>query len=406
MYIKRTIEPVIHDISGFFPVILITGPRQVGKTTVFKNADTQGRTYVSLDSLANRELAQNDPALFLQRYTPPVLIDEVQYAPQLFPYIKDIVDSQGQSGMYWLTGSQQFELMQNVSESLAGRVGILKLQGLSQQEKKGNPLVRPFIPAKDWIETVVKTAPKTHISTIFYNIWVGTYPRLNTGGDVYWENFYESYVQTYIEKNIRELTNVSNEMNFLRFMKALAARTAQVLNYADIAKDIGISQPTIKSWVSILQTSGVIYLLQPYSNTMVNRAIKTPKLYFMDTGLVAYLTGWKTAEVLESGAMNGAFLETYIVAEILKGYWHNGKHPNIFFYRDKDGKEIDIILEENNTLYPIEIKKKTNPNKGDIKNFTVLEKFGKCIDTGAVLCLAETHLPITDKVNAIPIGYL
>ncbi len=406
MYIKRTIEPVIHHMSGFFPVVLITGPRQVGKTTVFKTVDMGQRTYVSLDSLTNRDLAQNDPVLFLQRFAPPVLIDEVQYARQLFPHIKDIVDSNGESGAYWLTGSQQFELMQNVSESLAGRVGILKLQGLSQQEKNGNSFVKPFIPTAEWTEMVAQTASETHVSKIFYNIWMGTYPKLHIGGDAYWENFYESYVQTYIEKDIWELTNISNAMNFLRFMKAVAARTAQVLNYADIAKDIGVSQPTVKAWVSILQTSGVIYLLYPYSNNRINRAVKTPKVYFMDTGLVAYLTGWKTAEVLENGAMNGAFLETYIVAEILKGYWHNGTSPNMFFYRDKDGKEIDIILEQNNILYPIEVKKKTNPNKGDIKNFAILEKFGKDIGTGAILCLAKTHLPITDKVTAVPIGYL
>ncbi len=406
MYIGRTIEAAIIEASSFFPIVLLTGPRQVGKTTVFQHTEKTKRNYVSLDNLANRELAQNDPALFLQRFSAPLLIDEIQYAPELFPHIKEIVDREQKSGMYWLTGSQQFQLMENVSESLAGRVGILKLQGLSQKEKENKALSTPFLPTQEYIEKQAEISSPTNINDIFHKIWKGSYPKLYQANDKNWEMFYSSYIQTYVEKDIRDLAMVSNELDFMKFMKALAARIGQLLNYSDIAKDIGVSQPTIKSWVSILQTSGLIYLLQPYSNNLTNRVIKTPKIYFMDTGLVAHLTGWKNPETIEAGAMNGAFLENYVVSEVLKSYWHNGQKENIFFYRDKDLKEIDILFEENGKLYPVEIKKKSNPNKRDITAFNVLEKFGKEIGDGAVICLAETHLPITEKVNSIPVGYL
>ncbi len=403
MYQQRTIEKAIAKASDFFPVVLISGPRQVGKTTVFKNCEKQARTYVSLDNLTHRKMAQTDPELFLKRFSPPVLIDEIQYAPELLPFIKEIVDNEQKSGLFWLTGSQQFHLMHNVTESLAGRVGILRLQGFSNQEKSNNPQAASFLPTDDFLRD---KHTSLSLNDIFYRIWKGAYPKLYQGSDDYWAIFYESYVQTYIEKDILSLTNVSNELDFITFMKALAARTGQLLNYADLAKDVGVSQPTIKSWVSILQTSGLIFLLPPYSNNLTNRAIKTPKVYFMDTGLAAYLTSWNTPEALEIGAMNGALLETYVVSEIIKSYWHQAKRANIYFYRDKDKKEIDVILEENGTLYPIEIKKKSNPNKTDIKHFALLEKWGKPVGQGAVLCFSSTHLPITESVNMIPIGYL
>ncbi len=406
MYIERTIETTILEINSFFPVILLTGPRQVGKTTVFQHSEKTKRNYVSLDNLANRELAQNDPVLFLQRFPAPLLIDEIQYAPQLFPHIKEIVDREQKSGSYWLTGSQQFQLMQNVSESLAGRVGILKLQGLSQKEKENKAVISPFLPTKQYIEEQANISMPTNIHKVFHNIWKGSYPKLYQANDKNWEIFYSSYIQTYLEKDIRDLALVSNELNFMKFMKSLAARIGQLVNYADLAKDIGVSQPTIKSWVSIMQSTGLIYLLPPYSNNLTNRVIKTPKIYFMDTGLVAHLTGWKTPETIELGAMNEAFLENYIVSEIIKSYWHNGQKENMFFYRDKDMKEIDILFEENGKLYPVEIKMKSNPNKKDISAFNVLEKFGKEIGEGAVICFAPTYLPITEKVNSIPVAYL
>jgi predicted AAA+ superfamily ATPase len=399
MYVNRTIENVVKQASDFFPVVLITGPRQVGKTTVFKNCEKKNREYVSLDSLQNREFAQKDPQGFLQRYKAPVLIDEIQYAPELFPYIKIIVDEQKKKGMYWITGSQQFTLMQNVTESLAGRVGILKLQGFSQSEKMHKPGTPYFIPTLERI----KLKAKTKSENIFHTIWKGSFPALVEASDNKWNIFYDSYMQTYIERDVKQILKVTDELLFVNFMKALAARTAQPINYANIANEVGISEPTVKSWLSILQTSGLVYLLQPYFNNLTQRIIKTPRVYFMDTGLACHLTKWSTPETLEDGAFSGAILETYVVSEIIKSYWHNGVEPAIYFYRDKDGKEVDVILEENGILYPLEVKKKSNPNMGDIKNFNILSKFGKKIGNGGVLCLVPTYLPMDDNNYMIPI---
>lgn len=407
MYLARTLEKSIQKVSDFFPVLLVTGPRQVGKTTILQACGRKGRNYVSLDTLENRNLAQNDPALFLQRFKAPLLIDEIQYAPQLFPYIKAIVDEQKQSGMYWLTGSQQFHLMKNVSESLAGRVGILHLEGFSQAERDDQPERPPFLPTPEAIEARASHAPKTDIVSIFHQIWKGAYPKMHGADDDMWQLFYDAYVQTYIERDIRELGNVGSELDFLKFMKVLAARTGQLLNYSDIARDVGVSAPTIKSWVSMLQTSGLIFILQPYHNNINSRVIKTPKIYFMDTGLVCYLTGWNSPQTLEHCAMSGELLETYVISEIVKSWWHNGKQPNIYYYRDKDRREIDVILEEKGVLYPIEIKKKSNPNAGDIKAFDAIETVLKQKrGHGAVLCMAQTHLPITAEVDAVPIPYI
>lgn len=404
MYLKRTIEKTIKQISGFFPVVLITGPRQVGKTTVLEMCEKESRTKVSLDAFEIRELAQKDPKAFLNRYPAPVLIDEIQYAPQLFPYIKAIVDKEQQSGMYWLTGSQQFHLMKNVTESLAGRVGILNLQGFSSAEKNNRPDTSAFLPTKDIIKERRKN--KKNLKNLYHLIWKGSYPALCLEDDKNWEMFYSSYVQTYVERDVKQITKIEDELMFMNFIRVLAAQTGQMLDYTSVARDLGISVNTVKSWVSILLTSGLIYLLQPYYNNLTKRAIKTPKIYFMDTGLACYLTKWNTPETLEAGAMSGAMLETYVVSEIIKSYWHNGKEPNIYFYRDKEKKEIDVILEENGTLYPIEIKKKTNPNKGDIASFSALKNLGKKIGEGCVICSAETDLPLTENVNMVPIDYL
>lgn len=407
MYLTRTLEKSIQKVSDFFPVLLVIGPRQVGKTTILQACGSERRNYISLDTLENRSLAQNDPALFLQRFKAPLLIDEIQYAPQLFPYIKAAVDEQKQSGMYWLTGSQQFHLMKNVSESLAGRVGILHLEGFSQAERDGQPERRLFLPTPKVIEDRAAFAPKTDIEAVFHQIWKGSYPRMHEADDDMWQFFYDAYVQTYIERDIRDLGSVGNELDFLKFMKVLAARTGQLLNYSDIARDVGISAPTVKAWVSLLQTSGLIFILQPYHNNINSRVIKTPKVYFMDTGLVCYLTGWNAPQTLENCAMSGELLETYVISEIVKSWWHNGKHPNLYYYRDKDRREIDVILEENGVLYPIEIKKKSNPNAGDIKAFDAIETVLKQKrGHGAVLCMARTHLPITAEVDAVPISYI
>jgi hypothetical protein len=409
MYIQRTLEKTIKRASGFFPVILITGPRQVGKTTVLENCGVgsgtqKNRTCISLDNTEIRELAQQDPQKFLERYQAPLLIDEIQYAPQLLPYIKAIVDKEKKKGMYWLTGSQQFNLMANVTESLAGRVGILNLQGFSQTEKNKLPDTVPFLPVKKLLMAKEKTNKGT--KGLFHQIWKGSYPALFKGKDNDWKLFYDSYLQTYIERDVKQILKVSNEMLFVNFMKVLAARTSQLLNYANIACEIGVNETTVKTWISILQTSGLIYLLPPYSNNLTNRVIKTPKMYFLDTGLVCYLTKWNTPETLENGAFSGSILETYTLSEILKSYWHSGESPAIYFYRDKEKREVDLILEENGKLYPLEIKQKSNPNMDDIKNFSALSQFKKEIASGGVLCTAPTYLPLGKNDYTIPISYI
>ena len=402
MYKQRTIEKHIIDLSKQFKVLLVTGARQVGKSTLLKHCDTD-RLYVTLDDLRVREMAVNEPELFLQRYKAPLIIDEIQYAPQLLSYIKMEVDNSDKKGQYWLTGSQQFHLMQNVTESLAGRVAIIDLEGFSLKEIDETEQI-PFLPTEDFISTMRKTS-KTHDLTNIYNIiWKGAYPEINVNLDTDWETFYKSYLRTYLERDIRDLNAVKNEMDFIKFLKVLASRTGQMLNYADIANEIGSSIPTIKSWISILVSSNIVYLLQPYYSNLNKRIVKSPKIYFSDTGLCSYLTGWDNPKVLEAGAMNGAIFETFVVSEIIKSYIHNSKNPNIFYYRDKDKKEIDVIIEKNGKLYPIEIKKSANPTKNMVKNFSVIpeDKLG----SGAVICLAKEDFPITDNISAIPISYI
>lgn len=402
MYIKRTLEEKIKELSEQFKVLLVVGARQVGKSTLLKHCDSK-RNYVTLDDLKVRELAVNEPELFFERYSAPLIIDEIQYAPNLLSYLKLIVDNSEKRGQYWLTGSQQFHMMKNITESLAGRVGIIDLKGLSLKEIDNLKQI-PFMPTEDFIKEMRNTSKSHSLNDIYTNIWKGSYPEIHVNKKIDWENFYKSYLRTYIERDIRDLNSVKNEMDFLKFLKVLASRTGQLLNYADIASEIGISIPTAKSWVSILVSSNIVYLLQPYYSNINKRIIKTPKIYFLDTGLCSYLTDWENPKVLESGAMSGAIFETFVISEIIKSYEHNIKQPNIYYYRDKDKKEIDLIIDKNGKLYPVEIKKTANPNKDMIKNFNVIpeEKMGE----GAIVCLIKEDLPLTKTVNAIPAGYV
>ncbi len=398
MYYKRTISPVIQNASETFPVVLITGPRQVGKTTVFEH-NLDGRTSVSLDNPLIRDLARTDPALFFKTYTPPLLIDEVQYAPELFPFIKIIADQEKRNGLFWLTGSQIFSLMKNVTESLAGRAAILSLQGLSQTEITGRADTAPFLPSFE----LRKDVPAATLSDIYTRIWKGSFPRLIADEKVNWNLFYSSYVGSYLERDVRQIVNIGQEHAFLKFLRVAAGRTGQLLNYTDMARDVDVSVNTIKSWISVLETSGLVYLLRPYSTNMISKAVKTPKLYFFDTGLACWLTGWDTPEVLQNGAMNGAMLETYVISEIIKSYWHNGKRANIWFYRDKDKKEIDLVIEKSGTIHPVEIKRTAAPTLRDAKSFNILK--GN-IGTGAVICLIDTPLPLSENIAAIPLAYV
>ena len=403
MYKHRQIESTIKDITKSFKVVLVTGARQVGKSTVLKKCD-ENRGYVTLDDLDNRELAINDPKLFLQRYAPPIIIDEIQYAPNLLSYIKIAVDNSQEKGDYWLTGSQQFSMMKNVSETLAGRIGILNLSGFSLRELDDNKIADVFLPTNDYIKNARQKAKNYTLNELYEIIWRGSYPEINVNKTIPWNIFYNSYLQTYIERDIRNLESIANEMQFLKFIRVIASRTGQILNYSDIASEVGISQPTAKSWLSVLISSNIVYLLQPYYNNLNKRLVKTPKLYFMDTGLCSYLTGWTSSDTLERGAMSGNMFETFVVTEIIKSYRNNGIEPNIYYYRDKDKKEIDIIIEDNGLLYPIEIKKTASPDKNMIKNFSVLPE--NKISRGAIICMADTDLPLKENINVIPVGYI
>lgn len=402
MYIKRTSEDVIKNLSKQFKVVLVTGARQVGKSTLLKHCD-ENRNYVSLDDLSERELAINEPKLFLETHKAPLIIDEIQYAPKLLSYIKLIVDKSDKKGQYWLTGSQQFHLMKNVSESLAGRVGILDLMGLSLAELSQTPNNEPFFPDLEYIEKRRENHKNYSTSDIFKIIYNGSFPALNNQDEFQDRNaFYSAYIRTYIERDIRDLSSISNEMKFLNFIRVVAARTGQVLKYSELANAVDISEPTAKTWLSVLVSSNIVYLLEPYYRNITKRMTKMPKIYFLDTGLCSYLTGWSSPEVIEKGAMNGAFFETFVVSEILKSYRHNGERPLIYWYRDTQQKEIDLLIERDGKLHPIEIKLTSNPNKSMLKHFNILDNQGY----GGLICMRESDIPLIEDVSAIPISYI
>jgi len=403
--VPRTLARTIQSASETFPVILLTGPRQVGKTTLLEALAKKTRRYVTLDDIDQRSLAKTDPALFLQTHTPPITIDEVQYAPELFPFIKMHVDRHKKAGDFWLTGSQQFRLMKGVQETLAGRVAIIDLLGLSHPEMIGRADESiPFVPSGTWLNRIRKSPRKICTMMDMYTaIWNGSFPRLFTDNFKNRELYYRSYIKTYIERDVKDSYQINNDIAFYNFIRAAAARTGQLLNYADMARDVAIDAKTAKSWLSILERSGLVRLLEPYYNNTTKRIIKTPKLYFLDTGLCAYLTGWDSPKTLEAGALSGAILETYAYSEIIKSYWHNGKEPAIYFYRDNDQKEIDFVIEADGMLHPIEVKKTATPSLTDSRSFSVLKGLKKDIGNGAILCFRQEMLPLSKDIIAVPV---
>ncbi|MDP9195481.1 MAG: ATP-binding protein [Pseudomonadota bacterium] len=463
MYTERTLESFLKKAAGQFPVMLVTGPRQVGKTTILQHLSKDNRTYVTLDDPTLAALAREEPALFLQRFAPPVLIDEIQYAPELLPHIKIIVDRERRNNLFWLTGSQRFQLMEGVTESLAGRVGIVNLLGLSQFEIQGEALHhKPFLPTGNLlkerqkavlkskqlarhfsdraaaeaakvaalaaeaatksgddlgkaIQKIVEASVRTSgfgqmgaigLRGVYERIWRGAFPAVALNDEADRDLFYSSYIQTYLQRDVRDLANVGDESTFLKFLRAAAARTGQLLNMSDMARDAAVSVTTAKRWLSILEASGIIYLLEPYHSNVTKRLIKAPKLYFLDTGLCAYLTEWSSPETLEAGAMSGAILETFMFIEILKSYWHNGRRAPLYYYRDKDRKEIDLLIVQDETVWPLEFKKTASPDKSMVKNFDLLTTLGKPVREGGLVCLTGVLLPLTEKTNAIPVEWL
>jgi hypothetical protein len=407
MYLPRTLEGIITSASGQFPVFLLTGSRQVGKTTLLRNISAEERRYVTLDDPLILTLAKEDPALFMQRFPSPVLIDEIQYAPELLPHIKMEVDRSRAPGLFWLTGSQQFHLMKGMSESLAGRVGILHLLGLSRRERIGQGRdTRPFLPTPEDIRRRSESGGDLSLKELYRIIWRGSFPAIALSDDMDRNLFYSSYAQTYLQRDVRDLARVGDEMAFLRFLRASAARSGQLLNLAELARDSDIAPNTAKSWLSILQASGLVYLLEPYHNNVTKRLIKTPKLYFLDTGLCAWLTEWSSPETLEAGAMSGAILETWIMGEILKSWWHNGRREPFYYYRDKDRKEIDLLIEQDGVIYPLEFKKSASPDRHAVRHFSVLDSLKLPVGHGGVICLAGQSLPLTTTTTTIPVSAL
>jgi len=403
VYITRHMEKPVMELNEQYPVLLLTGPRQVGKTTMLEHlieVEGKGRKKVSLDDLTLRELAKTDPKMFFQLYQPPLLIDEVQYAPELFPYIKIMVDERHQPGDFWLTGSQLFKMMKGVQESLAGRVALLHLSPLSQSEIMKRPPEPPFSLELPLLSERQNGRQMLNTPEVFQHIHQGGMPALVTGTYSNASIFYSSYIDTYMERDVRRLSNDIDSLKFLRFLRSVAARTSQQVNYKGIADDAEIDQTTAKNWLHVLEALGIIFLLEPYSNNVLKRTVSTPKLYFYDSGIVCYLTRWSSPETAMEGAMSGALLENYTVAEIIKTYQNAGQEPFLYYYRDKDAREIDLILERDGKLFPIEIKKMASPPKKLTKVFDLIDKSPLQRGTGAILCMAD-QLGAFDQNNLI-----
>ena len=361
-YIKRSLEKNILDLSEDYSCILLIGPRQVGKTTMLEHLmEGTDRNRVSLDNVENRRLAKKDPELFLELHPAPVLIDEVQYAPELFSCIKIRVDNGAPPGSFWLTGSQSFNLMRLAQESLAGRTAVIHMSALSQSEMYGDGQTAPLSLTLDQLnERKVHLAPCNAIG-IYERIWNGAMPGHRSGKFKDRDVFYSSYVQTYINRDVADMIPGVDQLLFSDFIRAAACRAGQMLNVHDIARDVGVSDDTAKRWLQVLEKSEVVFYLRPYSNNLLKRTVKTPKMYFFDTGLVAYLTKYSSPEILMNGAINGAILENYTVAEIRKTWHNSAKECPLHYYRDKDCNEIDMVIEADGELHPLEIKKAPIP---------------------------------------------
>ena len=403
-YISRHLEKPLIEARHGKSVVALTGARQTGKSTLLQNLlGAKGQLphahEITFDDVRQKNLAISDPALFIDENPPPLFVDEVQYAPEILPFIKIKVDKIKEKNMYFLSGSQKFNMMKNMSESLAGRVALFELLGLSMREINDDNFYLPFMPTKAYLSARKDSAKQ-------YDIWkhihLGSYPDIALHPEKDWNSFYSDYVKTYIERDVYQLAQVGDELKFYRFMEVLAARTACVLNLNEVCKEVGIAHQTAERWLSILRISNIVYLLRPFSNNLTKRAIKMPKVYFLDTGLAAYLTHWETKDVLKAGAKSGDFFENFIMVEILKSYYNAGLEPhNLYYYRDKDKREIDLLIESNGILYPIEIKKRSNPTKSDCSSFKVLDKVAN-VGEGAVICSCDTIMPISEKVRAVP----
>lgn len=418
--IKRHIENVVERRSQNSKAILLTGPRQVGKSTLYKHLFSNVNQVTFDDDLLLAQ-AEEDMNLFLLNNPCPLMIDEVQKCPSIFNKLKIILDNTDKYGNFYLTGSQKLQLMEGVSESLAGRVSVVELEGLSLREIKGISFNRHFIPMEAYIREREKSL-KEYRQGLWETIHRGSYPELYANPEREWVDFYQSYVKTYLERDVNKLIKTKNHLTFVKFLTCVAARTGQVINYANISSEIGVSEITVKEWISILEKSGIIYILKPYTSSALNRAIRTPKLYFRDTGLCCYLTRWLTPDTLKNGAMAGAMFETFVINEILKSYSNEGLEYdfNVFYYNGKDKKkkkengeeievdgEIDLILQEDGILYPIEIKMSATPKADMASELDVLDGIpDKKRGMGAIICLYDKKLFLRENLIALPLEYI
>jgi len=402
-YINRHAERKFIKMSGFFKAVLVTGARQVGKTTMLRHlAKGQNRTYVTLDNLMARNLAKTDPVLFFQTYKPPIIIDEVQYAPELFSQIKLLCDESEDMGQFWLTGSQQFNMMKNVRETLAGRVGILEMYSLSKNEKDGVLFDNTQNFSYSTLYSRQSQVSKNDIAIVFDHIWRGGMPQAIDADAELLQEYFNTYISTYLMRDVAELGGITDALRFSKFLTSCAALVSGQVNYKTLAEAAEISQPTAKDWLRLLQGMGIVYLLQPYANNALKRLTKTPKLYFCDTGLAAHLSMWPTRETLMSGAASGHYFENFVIIELLKNFAYSQSRVNLTYYRDANAKEIDIFIEQMNMVHPLEVKKSANPDRREVKKFSVLDKASIETGCGGIICMCEDVIPIDANNCFIP----
>ena len=402
-YIKRDLERKFLHISESFKAVMVVGARQVGKSTMLRHlAEGQNRTYVSMDDTQLRSLAQAEPRLFLQTYRPPILIDEVQKAPELFEEIKIICDSSDERGQFWLTGSQSKKLVKRAGDSLAGRLCVLKMYSLSAREKLGISTDEDLDFSLPSLLSRKRLFPSNNILTTFDNIWRGGLPDVQGKDEEQLGEYFNSYIETYFMRDAVDDYAITDTEGFRKFLRACAAFSGQLVNYNDLGLSADVSGVTAKEWVKVLQSMGIVFLLEPYSSNELKRLVKTPKLYFCDTGFCAYLSSWTTRDVLMNGAASGHYYENYVIAELLRHYAYGRNKVNLSFYRDSKMKEIDLIIEEAGILHPVEIKKSASPDKSAVKSFPVLKEGERTVGNGAVFCMSDAVLPVTETNFIVP----
>ncbi|MCD7763491.1 MAG: ATP-binding protein [Lachnospiraceae bacterium] len=402
-YIKRELERKFLKMNDFFKVVLVTGARQVGKTTMLRHlSEGSDRTYVSMDNAMARDLAKRDPVLFFQTYRLPILIDEVQKAPELFEQIKIICDEKEEKGLIWLTGSQQYNMMKNVRETLAGRIGILELYSLSAREKAGLPFENELEFSLDVLRERQARVPKNNIINVFHHIWEGGMPQVQDIDEELRQEYFNSYVDTYLMCDVTEAGGITDAVRFRKFLIGCASLVSEQINYTTLAESADIASSTAREWLKVLEALHIVYLLPPYSNNELKRLSKTPKLYFCDTGLCAYLSMWLTPDTLRNGAASGHYFENYVVMELVKNYAYSKAKANISYYRDSNAKEIDIFIEENNVIHPFEIKKSASPDRREVKKYRIIDKASLQRGYGGIICMCEEPIPIDDSNCFIP----